>query len=207
MTGDDRFSLLDAACETASTNVVLLDPATDRILGEMEKLEAHRQGRYHAAVSVLLFRGDNAQFVQRRAQIKYHSGGLWANACCSHPFPGENLADAASRRLHEELGVVAPITEIGVIRYRCRVTGRDGAELVEHEHVRLFAGRFDGPAHPNPQEVDAVNWMDRPDTGDVATKANLTPWFRLYLRLISPEIITRNMAPIDFGFFDLGDED
>ena len=206
MTGDDRLSLLDAARETGSTNVVLLDPATDRIVGEMEKLEAHQQGRYHAAMSVLLFRGDNAQLVQRRAQTKYHSGGLWANACCSHPRPGENIAHAASRRLQEELGVVTPVTEIGTIRYRCRVTGGNGFELIEHEHVRLFFGRFEGPVQPNPEEVDAVKWAERTDASDIGAKADLTPWFRLYLRIVCPDVIAHNMEPNDFGFFDLGDE-
>jgi isopentenyl-diphosphate Delta-isomerase len=206
MTDGDPSSLLDPARDSASTNVVLLDRETDRIVGEMEKLKAHRLGRYHSAISVLLFRSDDAQLMQRRTRTKYHGGGLWANACCSHPFPGEDPAHAASRRLNEELGVVTSLTEIGVVRYRCRVIGRDGAELVEYEHVRLFAGFFDGRPQPNPQEVDTVNWIERPDAGELAGIVEFTPWFRLYLSLISPEIVARDMEPIDFGFFDLGKE-
>jgi isopentenyl-diphosphate delta-isomerase len=40
---------------------------------------------------------------------KYHSPGLWSNACCSHPQPGEETKLAAIRRVTEELGVTIPL--------------------------------------------------------------------------------------------------
>ncbi len=44
--------------------------------------------------------------IQQRALTKYHSGGLWANTCCSHPLPNEPLYHKAiHRRLNEELGM------------------------------------------------------------------------------------------------------
>ena len=50
--------------------------------------------------------------LQRRAFKKYHSGGLWTNTCCSHPRPGENVSEAAVRRLEEEMGLHCKLVEL-----------------------------------------------------------------------------------------------
>ena len=76
----------------------------DEAIGTMEKMEAHRKALLHRAFSVVIFNGKGEMLLQQRALNKYHSGGLWTNACCSHPFPGEDNLEAASRRLREELG-------------------------------------------------------------------------------------------------------
>ena len=84
--------------------VILVD-TDDNEIGAMEKIEAHRKGELHRAFSVLLFNSSGDMLLQKRAKHKYHSAGLWSNACCSHPMPGENMEDAVSRRLNEELGI------------------------------------------------------------------------------------------------------
>ncbi len=183
-------------------NVPLLDPATDRVIGEMDRLQAHVEGRYHAAISVLLFRADGAQMVQKRALAKHHSGGLWANACCSHPAPGEPAAEAATRRLDEEMGVRAPLRQIGVIRYRAPVRDQDGRRLVEHERVDLFTGAFEGAAEPDPAEAADWRWVFDPSR-DIDTGDELAPWFALYLRVIKPDLQIGRQAPVDFGSFYL----
>ena len=76
--------------------VVLVDDA-DREIGVADKLDAHRSGALHRAVSVFLFDPAGRLLVQRRALGKYHSGGLWTNSACGHPRPGEATADAARR--------------------------------------------------------------------------------------------------------------
>ncbi len=179
--------------------VPLLDPATDRVVGAMDKLQAHVEGRYHAAVSVLVFRADGAQMVQKRAPAKYHSAGLWANACCSHPMPGEPALAAATRRLAEEMGVAAPLQPLGVIRYRAPVRDPQGRPMVEHERVDLFAGVFEGAADPDPDEASDWRWSRAP--ADDLGAEMLAPWFALYLRLIAPPL--PNAAPVDFGTFEL----
>ena len=85
--------------------VILVDEE-GREIGSAEKLEAHRNGgRLHLAFSIVLFNRNGETLLQRRSKRKYHFGGLWTNACCGHPRPGEVLAEAARRRLREELGV------------------------------------------------------------------------------------------------------
>ncbi len=80
--------------------VILVDES-DTPLGTMEKMEAHRHALLHRAFSVFIFNSKGEMLLQQRAPQKYHSPGLWTNACCSHPRPGEDTKDAAIRRLRE----------------------------------------------------------------------------------------------------------
>src|SRR6185436_3493555 len=88
----------------AKAEVILVDEH-DEPVGVMEKMEAHRKGLLHRAFSVFIFNKKGEMLLQQRAFQKYHSAGLWSNACCSHPKPGENILDAAIRRLKEEMGI------------------------------------------------------------------------------------------------------
>lgn len=158
--------------------LILVD-AWDREVGQMGKLEAHRQGLLHRAFSILVFDEDGRMLLQRRAPRKYHCGGLWSNACCGHPRPGESIAAASSRRLAEELGIGSELAEIGSLRYRAQVTD----ELVEHEFDHLFAGRYCGPLAPDPAEVCDTRWL-APDAIERLARRRpeaFTPWFLLLL--------------------------
>src|SRR6516162_10458892 len=88
---------------TANEEVILVDEE-DFPLGTMEKMEAHRRALLHRAFSIFIFNSKGEMLLQQRAPGKYHSPGLWTNACCSHPRPGEDTRAAALRRLEEELG-------------------------------------------------------------------------------------------------------
>jgi isopentenyl-diphosphate Delta-isomerase len=137
--------------------VVLVDPL-DVVVGTAPKLDAHRDGRLHRAVSVVLFDGDGRVLLQQRADSKYHSGGLWSNTCCGHPRPGEALTEAGQRRLSDELG----IDDCGLVRvseflYYAEVD--DG--LVEHELDHVLIGEYSGELRPDPSEVSATRWIER----------------------------------------------
>jgi isopentenyl-diphosphate delta-isomerase len=130
--------------------VVLVDEQ-DAPIGTADKQEAHRSGALHRAFSVFVFDGAGRLLLQRRAADKYHSGGLWANTCCSHPRPGEDVADAAHRRLREEMGFDCELSPAGSFVYRASL----GNGLTEHEFDHLLVGRFDGEPRPDPAEVGA----------------------------------------------------
>ena len=149
LTNDD----LRLSAETSADAVVLVD-AEDRVVGTMAKLEAHRRGLLHRAVSVFVRDSSDRLLLQQRAPGKYHSGGLWTNTCCSHPRPGESVAEAAERRLVEEMGFSCSLTFLFLMRYCAPVPNG----LVEHELVHVFGGRFDGAPDPNPREVMAWCW-------------------------------------------------
>ena len=172
--------------ENSADEVILVD-ADDRPLGTMGKLEAHRQGLRHRAISVIVRDRDNRLLLQQRAAGKYHSGGLWTNTCCSHPRPGEATHDAALRRLAEEMGFSCPLTHLFTAHYRASVSD----ELIEDEVVHVFGGRFDGTPDPDPHEVAAWRWIS-PDelAGDIDHQPqNYTVWFREYRRRFWPAMV------------------
>jgi isopentenyl-diphosphate Delta-isomerase len=153
----------------------------DGRLSAVDKLEVHRRGLRHPAVSVFLLDGDRT-LIQRRALGKYHTPGLWANACCTHPAWGEEPAACALRRLREELGIRGRD-----LRWRDRIEYRAevGGGMVEHEVVELFTARGDArlPVSPDPGEVMEVCWvaLDVLQAQIAAAPEAFTPWLRIYL--------------------------
>ena len=139
----------------ADSDPVILVDADDVAIGTAGKLDAHRRGLKHRAISVLVRNSAGEFLLQRRSPAKYHSGGLWTNACCSHPMPGESTADAARRRLAQEMGFSCPIDPLFVFQYNTPVPGG----LIENEVVHVFGGRHDGPIKPDPAEVSEWKWI------------------------------------------------
>lgn len=132
----------------SQVDVILVDE-NDQPVGLMEKMEAHRKALLHRAFSVFIFNQKGEMLLQQRAISKYHSGGLWTNACCSHPFPEEDTADAASRRLKEELGFEASLEKLFHFTYKADFDNG----LTEHEFDHVFAGIYEGSIVPDPAEV------------------------------------------------------
>ena len=159
----------------------LIPTWVDGTLQPVGKLEAHRKGLRHKAVSVFVMDGQNV-LLQRRAHGKYHSGGLWANTCCTHPRWNEPAADCAVRRLREELGITGlwPAHRDRV-EYRADV----GNGMIEHEVVDIFMAMAQRKMKvaPNPDEVSQVEWVGFYDlTAEVKRRPDrFTPWLRIYL--------------------------
>lgn len=129
---------------------VILVNEHDEVTGSMEKMEAHRKGLLHRAFSIFIFNGKGEMLLQQRAFSKYHSGGLWTNACCSHPQPGEETKDAVQRRLKEELGFETAVKKIFDFTYRAEFDNG----LIEHEFDHVFAGEYEGELKVNSEEVN-----------------------------------------------------
>ena len=89
---------------TTEENLIWVD-LMDHEIGCGEKLETHQKNILHRAFSVFLYCKGKI-LIQQREKHKYHSGELWANSCCSHPRKGEELLEAAYRRVKEELGII-----------------------------------------------------------------------------------------------------
>lgn len=146
------------AGDAARADELVLVDGLDRPMGRATKERAHAEGLLHRAFSVLLVREGGAGcevLLAQRAAGKYHSAGLWANSCCSHPRAGEELLDAARRRVREELGCeVRGLREIGAFVYRAEF----GNGLVEFEYDHVLLGSCEGEPDPDPAEVGAVRW-------------------------------------------------
>lgn len=143
---------------TRSRDTVVLVAEDGSIVGESSKLAAHKApGHLHLAFSVVLYRPDGRTLLQRRALSKYHFPGAWANACCSHPLPGDDVVASARARVREELGVDCVLEDAGSLIYRaaCEHSG-----LVEHELDHVLVGEIEEEPRPDPSEVAEVRWVD-----------------------------------------------
>lgn len=153
----------------------------DGTLCPVDKLEVHRKGLRHKAVSVFLMDGENV-LLQRRAMSKYHTPGLWANTCCTHPHWDEAPADCAVRRLKEELGIIGYYP---AFRDRLEYRAEVGDGMVEHEVVDVFVAMAERKilVDLNPEEVMQVEWVGFYDlAAEIARRPErFTPWLRIYL--------------------------
>lgn len=167
----------------AGEQVILVDEH-DCEVGALEKLAAHQAGGIlHRAFSVFLVDPQGRWLLQQRAAAKYHFPGLWTNACCSHPRPGEGTAAAAHRRLREELGCDCDLVERFQFIYRA-TSAAEG--LTEHEYDHVFTGVFSGAIRPDPAEVAAVRWIETAalDREVREQPERFTPWFKLALERV-----------------------
>lgn len=162
----------------ADEAVVLVDEQ-DRPVGIAAKLDAHRTAARHRAFSVFITDSGGNVLLQSRALSKYHSPGLWSNACCGHPRVGEAPIDAARRRLFEEMGIDVPLTPAGRISYEAELPGG----WHENEIVHLFIGSTDTDPAPSAQEVGEWRRISRPNVLKMAeiNADAFTAWFRIYL--------------------------
>ena len=155
--------------------IILVD-IYDNQIGTIEKLAAHKKPLLHRAFSVFVMDGDSV-LIQKRAQSKYHSGGLWANACCSHPRNGEDLQEAVGRRLAEEVGIstdVAP-EELFSFVYQHKFH----QDLYEYELDHVFVLDYAGPISANPEEIAETRWIPKADLAKelVEEPEKFAPWF------------------------------
>lgn len=159
-------------------NVILVD-TNDTPVGQMEKLKAHLKGELHRALSVLIFNSDGELLLQQRAFSKYHTPGLWSNTCCSHPRPGEDSLEAATRRLQEEMGFTTPLIKSFDFIYKAHFDNG----LIEHEFDHVFFGTFDGEPVINPEEANDFKWVKLNNLMEDmrSSPENYTVWFRIIM--------------------------
>lgn len=167
---------------------VILVNEQDEEIGTMEKMEAHQKAVLHRAFSVFIFNTKGEMLLQQRATNKYHSAGLWTNACCSHPSPGESTPDAARRRLIEEMGFSTPLTEIFAFTYR---TPYDNG-LTEYEFDHVYSGTYEGIVKPDPEEVKDYCFKSLEDIEDSLQThpAKYTSWFHIAFPKIKKAVAT-----------------
>jgi len=171
---------------------IILVNERDEQVGTMEKIQAHRRALLHRAFSVFVFNSKGEMLLQQRAAGKYHSGGLWTNACCSHPRPGEATAEAAGRRLREEMGFDAALQKLFDFVYKAEFDNG----LTEHEFDHVFAGVYDGEIIPDKAEVQDYCFKGIHDIKDslLLRPGQYTVWFRIAFPLVEKWVEERGIS-------------
>lgn len=159
--------------------VVLVDEQNN-VLGYVGKLEAHKKGLLHRAISIIIFNSQGEMLIQQRGLKKYHWAGIWSNACCSHPRKDEPFKQAAERRLFEELCFKTPLKEEFHFIYKA-FDAPSG--LTEYEYDTVFTGTYDAPFNFNEDEIQAVEWlsMDALMKDIAAHPDKYSFWFKIIL--------------------------
>ncbi len=176
------------------TEQVVLVNERDEQTGTIEKMEAHRKALLHRAFSVFIFNAKGEMLLQQRALGKYHSPGLWTNACCSHPRPGEGVEQAAVRRLKEEMGIDVNLEKVFDFIYR---TEFDNG-LTEYEFDHVYTGTYSGTLYPDTQEVKDYCFRSMEDIeADLRQRPEkYTTWFKIALPRLSASLKTPDLPQI-----------
>ena len=158
------------------SQVVLVDEQ-DHELGTMDKMEVHYKGILHRAFSIFILNNRGEMLLQQRSAKKYHSGGLWTNACCSHPMQDDTIEKAALKRLQEEMGFTTLIKKAFTFTYRADV----GDGLTEHEYDHVFTGIYNGTIVPAEAEVQDFCYMSLPAIASAIASHphKYTQWFKI----------------------------
>ncbi len=159
-------------------HVILVD-GQDNEIGTMEKMEAHEKGLLHRAFSIVIFNSKGEMLLQQRAAEKYHSSGLWTNACCSHPRPGEAIEDAGKRRLLQEMGFTCNLKYSHKFLYKVELEN----QLTEYEWDYVLVGYYDVAPAINIEEAQAWKWESLASIQRDASEnpQRYTCWFKLIL--------------------------
>ncbi len=157
-------------------NLILVN-TKDEPVGKMEKMKVHQLGLLHRAYSVFIFDDQGRMLLQKRAKEKYHGGGLWTNACCSHPGENDSIQQAAEKRLLEELGFTTSLLKAFEFTYQARVEN----SLTENEYDHVFVGKYDGLIVPKRTEVEDYKYCHMVNIdADIKLKPDhFTSWFKI----------------------------
>ncbi len=129
----------------------------DNEIGHSGKSEIHRKGLLHRAFSIFII-NNGKMLIQKRAYAKYHSGGLWTNACCSHPRAEENLFASIHRQLEHELNIpqnTCSISESFSFVYFQKYSNN----LFEYEYDHVFLAEYSGKLYANKDEIEEIKWV------------------------------------------------
>lgn len=163
--------------DNSSEMVVLVDDDGNEI-GQALKSEVHTTDTpLHRAFSIHLFNNEGDVLITRRALGKKTWPGVWTNAVCGHPGPGEETVDAIVRRVSDEIG--ATVTEVRVVLPDFRYRAVDASGIVENEICPVYVGKLTSDPHPAIAEVAEWQWV-KPEhitAGAEATPFAFSPWF------------------------------
>ena len=161
-------------------DIVKVDFA-DNCIGFGSKEEIHSLPILHRAFSVFIFH-EGKMLIQKRNVNKYHSGGLWTNACCSHIREGKSEIDCVVERLNEELGISAEPYYLSKFIYYHKFADN----LFEYEYDHIYLLDYVGEFSIDPEEIEEIKWVKIKDLelDVICNPEKYTVWFITTLSIV-----------------------
>ncbi|MGQ0541008.1 MAG: isopentenyl-diphosphate Delta-isomerase [Blastocatellia bacterium] len=156
------------------------------------KLVSHNADtKLHRAFSIFLFNSKGELLLQQRALSKKTWPGVWSNSCCGHVMLHEMVEKAAARRLRYELGLSGIELKMALPNFSYRAE-RDG--IVENEICPVLIGFTDREPHINPNEVEAIRWVDWHEFVRSLDDPNteISPWAIQEVKLLADSLVFRD---------------
>ncbi len=174
------MSTADQDQDPADLVVLLADDA--RPVGTAPRADVHTDRTpLHLAFSCHVTDGTGRLLLTRRALSKRTWPGVWTNAFCGHPRPGEDPQDAVHRYAEHELGLRLDHLEPLLPDFRYRAV--DASGIVEHEVCPVWLAQTTSAPSLNRDEAVEARWVTPQElrtTAEVAPWA-LSPWLVLQL--------------------------
>lgn len=146
----------------------------------------HDQTPLHLAFSCHVVDRQGRVLITRRSINKQTFAGVWSNAFCGHPQPGQDMEEAVRLRANHELGMSLTGLRLLLPHFRYRAT--DMAGQVENELCPVFMAVVDSDPSPNQTETDAFTWLPGWQQLTEACRAApfaLSPWLVAHEPLVS----------------------
>ncbi len=184
----------------------------DCIVGFGEKIQTHKDGHLHRAFSLFIYDKDKKRFLlQRRNENKYHSGGKWSNACCSHPYKNETWYESLQRGVSDELNLSLDICEDINCDSKTLPQFLDNKlffagsfiyfsnyeDLCEHELDYVFIYVIDTAIQDinfNESEISALKWLTLSEIAEWIKKYpnDFSSWFNNAFHLVKKSLRSLN---------------
>jgi len=142
----------------------------DRVIGQASREEVHRKKLMHRSVHIFVFNHSGELFLQKRAESKDESPGLWDTSSSGHVDAGEDYLSAAGRELMEELNIFEPLAFMMKLK---------ASPETYWEHVSSYRCMTEKTIRINPEEISEGGFW-RPESIDEAIEKNkfqFTPTF------------------------------
>jgi len=150
-----------------------------RRIGRARRSEVHgNPALIHRTVHVVVADSAGRMLLQKRPLHKDTQPGRWDTAVGGHLDPGEDWETAAHREMNEELGAPEDLALEFLFDRKIR-------NEVESEDVRVYLLRYDGPFHPDPEEIDEVRFWTRTELEAAMGTGILTPSLEEEIRLLA----------------------
>jgi isopentenyl-diphosphate delta-isomerase len=162
--------------------LILVD-GDNNVVGYEKKAACHvGEGILHRAFSVFVFDEQGRLLLQQRSGEKPLWPLFWSNSCCSHPRRGEDEAEAAARRVQEELGITVPLEYVYTFQYHAPFEDKGS----EREVCSVFLARTADAIVANENEIADWRWVgiEAFEQEMAEHPERFTPWLKMEWRAL-----------------------